>query len=89
MTEQNPHHSLTLSDRSELTLTGILDVVAFDEKGALLKTSLGLLSLDGDGLHVKALSVDDGEMTLEGRLNALIYLGENDKSGRKKRGLLA
>ena len=80
-------HTLTLDDRAVLTLGGITDVVSFDETSALLMTSRGLLSLDGEEMHVTKLSVDDGGMVLEGRINAMVYLDSSSdrKNGRKSR----
>jgi len=78
-------HSLMLDERASLHLTGVLDVAAFDEGGAVLKTTLGLLNVDGEGLRVTHLSLEEGEMRLEGRVNALIYVGDT-AANRKKGG---
>ena len=75
-------HRLTLDNRASLTLDGVLDVVSFDENAALIRTSMGLLSLDGEGLHVTALNLDDGQIVLDGRINALIYLDDSEKPRR-------
>ena len=79
-------HTLTLDDREVLTLGGITDVVSFDDSSALLMTTRGLLSLDGEGLHVIKLSVEEGQLMLEGRINALVYPdgSSNRKNGRRK-----
>lgn len=69
-------HRLTLDGRASLTLDGVTDVVSFDENAALIRTSMGLLSIDGESLHVTALNVDDGHISLDGRINALVYIDE-------------
>ena len=79
-------HTLTLDDREVLTLGGITDVVSFDDSSALLMTTRGLLSLDGEELHVTELCVEKGRVVLAGRINAIVYLdGSADrKNGRRK-----
>lgn len=63
-----------------LILNGITDVLAFDENSALLKTDVGILSVEGEMLHILEMSVDSGDLTLEGKINHLWYA---DKSSRK------
>ena len=75
-------HALSLKGRASLTLVGVSDVMSFDDSAALLSTSAGLLSIDGEGLRVLRLSVDEGGMTIEGKINALVYL---DRDGRQKK----
>lgn len=67
-------HSLSLEDRRSLELTGILDVLGFDECSVVMKTSLGILSVEGEGLHIKHMSVDKGEISLDGKIDRLFYL---------------
>ncbi len=67
-------HSLSLEDRRSLELTGILDVLGFDESSVVMKTSLGILSVEGEGLHIKHMSVDKGEISLDGKIDRLFYL---------------
>lgn len=78
-------HSLSLDDRRALELTGILDVLGFDESSVVMKTSLGILSVEGEGLHIKHMSVDSGEISLDGRIDRLFYLDRPIK----KSGLFA
>lgn len=77
-------HTLTLNSRKALSLTGIMDVNAFDEKQIALQTEGGPLMIDGDGLHVTALLLDKGRVSIEGKINAMIYTGRKD--GRKDLG---
>ncbi len=80
----NIPHSLKLDLRSRLDLCGIIDVVSFDEVGAVLQTTDGLLSVDGEGLHMTSLNLDDGRVALEGRINALVYI-DSQKDAKKRR----
>ncbi len=66
-------HSLALKNREKLTLDGILDVLSFDEGCVQLKTALGSLFVEGEGLHISKLLLDSGEVALEGKIGALYY----------------
>ena len=73
-------HSLTLCGRKNLTLTGIEDVISFDENGLLLLTGEGTLTVDGSEIHIVTLCVESGELVVEGRICGLYYV---DKVAKK------
>lgn len=66
-------HRLTLSQREQLTLTGATEVVSFDENAVVVKTSLGQLTIHGKNLQLKNLSLDGGQVAVDGHIAALIY----------------
>ena len=66
-------HSLTLQQRGKLTMTGVAEVVSFDELAVVLRTELGNLVVQGRDLRLKALSPDGGNVAIEGNVSALIY----------------
>jgi len=66
-------HKMTVSNRKMGTLTGITDVIAFDEAEVVLETDMGMLSIKGEGLHVKRLDLEKGEVDLEGRMDSFFY----------------
>lgn len=66
-------HKLTLSERKMLTMTGVTEVVSFDEAAVVLKTCLGTLTIHGQGLQLKNLSLDGGQVAVDGTIAALIY----------------
>ena len=72
-TEMQLPHSLTLKDRKVLTMTGVTEVVSFDENAVVLQTQLGKLSIHGQGLQLKTLSLDGGQVAVDGNVAALIY----------------
>ena len=51
-------HNLILKNRRELFLDGVFDVVGFDEASVSLKTALGVMLIEGEGLHIKKMSLD-------------------------------
>ncbi len=79
--QKKPTHSLRLEDRRTLFLDGISDVVSFDEKTVLLVSDLGLLSVEGEELHVVKMNVDTKEFEIVGKIAALAYL---DKPASRK-----
>ena len=66
-------HKLTLNDRKSLLLSGTAEVVSFDENTVVLKTGLGILSVQGQQLHLKTLSPENGQVAIDGHISALIY----------------
>ena len=69
-------HSLSLNCRETLDLQGILDVSGFDEQTVNLQTSYGNLIVKGESLHISKLSLDTGDVSIDGRINSLQYLGD-------------
>lgn len=73
MTEDQLPHKLTLNERKNLTMTGVTEVVSFEESSVVLKTSLGTLVVQGQELKLKTLSLDGGQVAVDGQISALIY----------------
>ena len=74
-------HNLVLEDRRLLTVSGVSDVDSFDEESVVVFTELGELAIRGTNLHINRLSVEVGELTVEGNICALIYSDDVPKSG--------
>lgn len=74
-------HNLVLEDRRLLTVSGVSDVDSFDEETVVVFTDLGELTVRGSNLHINRLSVEVGELTVEGNIAALIYSEDAPKSG--------
>lgn len=66
-------HKLTLNQREDMTLTGVTEVVSFDESAVVLKTNLGTLTVLGDNLVLKTLSVEGGQVAVSGHISTLQY----------------
>ena len=66
-------HKLTLENRGAGTVTGIREVVSFDENQVVLDTDLGLLTVKGKDLHVSRLTLEKGEVDLYGTIDSLNY----------------
>ena len=78
---QSMPQNIIMEDRKSLSVTGVSDVDSFDEQTITVFTELGELSVRGADLHITKLSVETGELTVDGRIDALIYTQEQPKSG--------
>ena len=66
-------HRLQLEGREKLTVAGVEDVERFDDQCIVLRTGAGTLVVSGEGLHIGKLSLDGGEMQVDGRIDAVNY----------------
>ena len=66
-------HRLMMQNRSALSITGIRDVVSFDENQVILDTDMGLLTMKGKDLHVSRLTLEKGEVDIDGSVDSLAY----------------
>ncbi|WP_404802395.1 sporulation protein YabP [Bacillus shivajii] len=78
-------HSVTLHGRKTLEITGVKQVESFDNEEFLLETVMGFLSIRGNHLQMKNLDVDEGHVSISGRIDDLVYL--DDHHGEKTKGL--
>ncbi len=66
-------HKLTLNERRQLTVTGVTEVVSFDETAVIARTDLGTLVVQGKDLQLKTLLPEGGQVSVEGNICALSY----------------
>lgn len=78
-------HHILLEGREQLSVSGVEDVESFDENLIVMLTVRGTLVVRGEDLHIEKLSLDGGDLRVEGRVDALIYTSE----GRERGGLLS
>ena len=75
------NHNIIVEDRKKMTLTGVKDVLSFDEETVVLETSLGRLTVKGSGLHIINFDTKSGDLSAEGRHYALVYTSEEKNGG--------
>lgn len=79
-------HHIILEERERLSVSGVEEVESFDENTIVMGTTRGTLVIRGENLHIEKLSLDGGDLKVEGNIDALTYEdGGRDRSG----GLLA
>ncbi len=66
-------HRVTLDGRDRLTVSGVEDVDRFDESEIVMNTAEGSLVVSGENLHIDKLSLDGGELHVDGRIDSLSY----------------
>lgn len=76
-------HKLNLSNRRTCNINGVSDVLSFDVNEILLETEQGMLTIKGADLHVNRLTLEKGEVDIEGRIDSLVY---SEVSGFSKQG---
>lgn len=79
-------HKLCLNERKELTMTGATEVISFDDSTVVLRTCLGTLVVQGQDLQLKTLSLEGGQVAVEGSISTLIY-EESRQNSRWRRWL--
>ena len=77
---------VVLEDRESLRVTGVLEVLSFDEETVVCDTEQGILMMNGSGLHVSRLDLEEGELWVEGQVDAISYQAEG--LGKTKGALL-
>ena len=75
-------HNLILEDRRRLSVSGVMEVISFDDSQVVMETDRGVLTVDGGELHVEKLSLDVGGADA-GRRNRLHFLCEGEQSKRR------
>ena len=86
MAEEHLPHKLQLNERRQLTMTGVTEVVSFDDTLVVLQTSLGILTVQGQELQLKTLSLEGGQVAVDGHISSLSY--EEPRQGGLWRRLL-
>lgn len=70
-------HSISWRDRKQGSVTGVTDVLSFDEGCIVLETEQGMLTIKGKELHIGKLMLDQGEVEMEGMVESMVYSGSN------------
>ena len=78
--------NLILENRGKLSISGVLDVLSFDDQVVIVETELGLLTVKGENLRINKLSIDTSEVIVEGDISSLTY--SDSKSLEKSKGSL-
>jgi len=74
-------HNVIMEGREKLSVSGVEDVESFNEETIVLYTSKGMLIVKGVELHIEKLSLDGGDLSVEGKIDSLRYEEEQRTSG--------
>ena len=75
--------NIILENRNKLSISGVNDVLSFDDQIVILETDLGMLTVKGDDLRINKLSIDTSEVVVEGNIYNLSY---SEKQAHKSTG---
>ena len=78
--------NLILENRGKLSISGVNDVLSFDDQVVMVETELGLLTVKGENIRINKLSIDTSEVIVEGQIFNLAY--SEDDIGKKSSGSL-
>lgn len=65
--------NIILENREKLTISGVLDVLSFDDQIIIVETELGLLTIKGENLKINKLNIETSDVTLDGLVSSLYY----------------
>jgi sporulation protein YabP len=84
----NTFQNIVLENREKLNITGIVDVLSFDDQIIIIETELGLLTIKGEDLKINKLSIDTSDFMVDGKINSLTY-SSSDSSISKNKNILS
>ena len=71
--EQKKIHDFASKNREGIRISGVSDVISFDEGGVSLETLCGNMAVEGEELHVRTLNTDEGIVEIDGKINGVYY----------------
>jgi len=79
-------HSLQIDRREKVNVSGMIDVISFDEESVIGETEMGVIIIRGANLHVNKISLDNGELSVSGEIDSITY--ENPGGPAKAKSLM-
>jgi sporulation protein YabP len=76
-------HNVLMENRSNITVTGVTDVISFDEETIVADTEMGVFILRGRNLHISKMNLGNGDMEIDGEVISFTY-EESGKSSKSK-----
>lgn len=80
---ETTEHKMLWNNRRQGQVTGVKDVISFDNDQVVLETTMGILTIHGKELQVKQLSVERGELELQGMMDHVTYTQSKEEKGRR------
>lgn len=75
-------HSISISERKNINITGVKKIDSFDNEDFLLETTMGYLSIKGEGLEIIKLDTYQGNVSIKGKVNSMIYMDNRKKTNQ-------
>ena len=74
-------HNVIMEQRKKLNMSGVLEVVSFEDETIVLETDMGMMTIKGEGMRIGSFSASSSDIDIEGNIIALVYTGEAAKGG--------
>ncbi len=71
-------HNVIMEKRTKLNMSGVLEVISFDDETVVLKTDMGMLTVKGSKLNIGGFSASSSELNMTGSVYALVYTEDSD-----------
>ncbi len=75
--QNNNEHNIEIENRKKIRITGVVDILNFDDETITLLTVMGKLLIKGTELKIHSFGNETGDMETEGKINAVVYLNDN------------
>ena len=79
-------HDIILKSREKLTISGVQEIINFDENNVNVRSICGELCIDGENIHINVLNVEKGDLEISGKINGINYF---DVDERERKTLLS
>lgn len=76
--QSKTEHTIFLNIRENLSITGVKDIINFDESSVSIKTVCGELNIEGENIHINVLNVEKGQVEITGKINGINYFDTYD-----------
>lgn len=83
MLEENVNtiQNVIIENRKKINISGVKEVISFDEETILLDSTLGRITVKGENLHVESFTTDTGELSVTGKIHATVYMSDVKSGG--------
>ena len=82
--EENNHiiQNVIIESRKKLNISGVRQVISFDDETVLLDTLLGRMTIKGENVKIESFNSSTGDLVAVGTIHAVVYMaGENSGGG--------
>ena len=82
--ESTFNHGISLAERKNIVVTGVKKIESFDSEEFLMDTTLGFLTIKGDGLEIIKLDTYQGNVSIKGRVDSMVYTDTDMKNNKEE-----
>ena len=75
------YQNVIIEGRKKLNISGVRDVISFDDETILLDTALGKMTVKGEEIHISNFNTETGDLSAEGQIHAVVYMSDGKSSG--------